>query len=1117
MSKNDFNRIPGILSDHIVVGERFVFVLPQLEKGLAQFVPGVPWISSLTGGVPVKLASFFIDPKPVQKIPVGAVCPGKMLYGPKETVSILVCHPESRGKNVQLSIKNGTRQVDTVTLGLDKHGCAVYRLFQPLEGNYTARLVNTDFQGSFTVARYQLVPLNAAYLQNPAMAGPNKMTCKVKLTSFDVPLNGNVNAELMQGGQRVSRFALNVIDGITEPVFELPPGEAELSINFLHQDKTASLPVRGGKQSERRPFTANPLGECLSVSTLPPGKELRGLYFQSQDKKRTPFILENIVTQKGVLKINHENIKFVRIDIVDPLRNKVESRVPDNVTNSASIVFDVPDPYGVVFIGAIIDGKAYEAYTTVVRPETQKIKLHVPDKIGPGDEAAIELEASEDTGVWVTVTDGRTVSHSTIRTAFAATLKKGMEKTVGPLKPGEPSNNQAKHIRPCFPRRTTGGTSRDLLSLLSDFTDEGPRKFYSSMNFSSRVTSQPMERSVMRKMHSGFSRAAGLSDTGPAVQRVPNPREETVVETTEKTPRQKMRKTVLERYFSLNGKKIIGFRAPETITQLRVTVQTVQNYEAKLIEKKIDVTKDLFVEFNTPPFVFHKDKVRGELNVHCQSGAFTLFLYRDGKRITLTDDRRIQIRDQVLNRDGTFTFDATPGRYRAVLKDLAGRNDEVETTITAPGQFVHKVKSTRILQPGEKIATGENGILAVQLLPSLLNPFKKALQVTAGYQHLCCEQTAAKLAAAAAMYLAGDDNDRTKAERTIVNGVRREETMYRKGGGFLMYPDGSHVSDYYSKLAAGYLLTTLKPLQAAASGPGLKNACNRGLEMAKDAARFHGLQFPPLTISSCRDAYYSLLENPDHGPALDYINTRITPDGRLTGQPTSGVHDRAETAYAAAALFLLGPGYLKQAIMASNRVTEKMAPNGAWYSTLDSMAGIAMMDAIRRTKVLTAAKNARAIVNGEKQLLNKLNFQKRVSSVQNPVDNRSLLPVQVETIRHEDWHAVKSNIKVDVNLTAAGSKIKTGDALDIEIRLPRGYSTGDLCFVCLPPALSFVWGGGQVKMMALDFEGRDRISVPIAALSPTKGKQHFAVCVRNMYDEEKIGNPGWQKITVDDQ
>ena len=62
--------------------------------------------------------------------------------------------------------------------------------------------------------------------------------------------------------------------------------------------------------------------------------------------------------------------------------------------------------------------------------------------------------------------------------------------------------------------------------------------------------------------------------------------------------------------------------------------------------------------------------------------------------------------------------------------------------------------------------------------------------------------------------------------------------------------------------------------------------------------------------------------------------------------------------------------------------------------------------------------------------------------------------------------------------------------------------------VALPAALSWIEGGGKVKRFTRDFEGKSSVAVPLVVTGEIEGKQHFAVCVRNMFEEERAASPG---------
>ncbi|MCE7872101.1 hypothetical protein DYH09_17210 [bacterium CPR1] len=71
---------------------------------------------------------------------------------------------------------------------------------------------------------------------------------------------------------------------------------------------------------------------------------------------------------------------------------------------------------------------------------------------------------------------------------------------------------------------------------------------------------------------------------------------------------------------------------------------------------------------------------------------------------------------------------------------------------------------------------------------------------------------------------------------------------------------------------------------------------------------------------------------------------------------------------------------------------------------------------------------------------------------------------------------------------------------------------GDLVYLNLPACLTRVVGGGQVKELAVDFAGASQVTIPLVATAA--GTQHFTLCVRNMYREDRAGSPGLLRVEV---
>ena len=128
----------------------------------------------------------------------------------------------------------------------------------------------------------------------------------------------------------------------------------------------------------------------------------------------------------------------------------------------------------------------------------------------------------------------------------------------------------------------------------------------------------------------------------------------------------------------------------------------------------------------------------------------------------------------------------------------------------------------------------------------------------------------------------------------------------------------------------------------------------------------------------------------------------------------------------------------------------------------------------------------------------------------------------IKEVSH-DWTAVDATVGLRVSLErggVSGRHFELGDTVELWVTLADGYVDGDLLWVCLPDALTRVFGGGKVKMFSVDFQGRDVARVSLVATAVTVNfdgapcPQHFAVCVRNMFEEERVGSPGPISVTV---
>jgi len=130
-------------------------------------------------------------------------------------------------------------------------------------------------------------------------------------------------------------------------------------------------------------------------------------------------------------------------------------------------------------------------------------------------------------------------------------------------------------------------------------------------------------------------------------------------------------------------------------------------------------------------------------------------------------------------------------------------------------------------------------------------------------------------------------------------------------------------------------------------------------------------------------------------------------------------------------------------------------------------------------------------------------------------------PLWIRTLRRKQiqWDDYTDNVPLFVSVDGQS---KPGQRVELLVELTNGYQFGDFLTVCLPPSLTRLYGGGQVKQFVVDFEGQSSLTLPLVTTGRTLDNQgqaaphHFALCVGNMYDEERIGKSGWLKVKVNE-
>ncbi|MDY6994583.1 MAG: hypothetical protein SVR94_18520, partial [Pseudomonadota bacterium] len=288
----------------------------------------------------------------------------------------------------------------------------------------------------------------------------------------------------------------------------------------------------------------------------------------------------------------------------------------------------------------------------------------------------------------------------------------------------------------------------------------------------------------------------------------------------------------------------------------------------------------------------------------------------------------------------------------------------------------------------------------------------------------------------------------------------------------------------------------------------LRQAVSEGLALADHVAKLHRLRALPQPIQTIEDAYAWVNAGSETNKAarqfIEHIIERSDTQVKLK-TPQDAVTERMTLAYTAASL--LAMGYTKWGFKIANQVMQQFNAQGRLYSIRDSIAAIHLLAQIRRLNLVT---NQAQLRLDQQQLTRAEAQQHTVFNTLEVVDG--IVAVAVQRLHQENWQAYEARFAVDVAFQTPNGKpmsqFKLGERTELVVSLPEGYQVGDIVEVILPACLTWIQGENHKKHVSLEFAGRHKLTIPLVVTSTIQGKQHFALCVRNLFTQERITSPG---------
>lgn len=534
-----------------------------------------------------------------------------------------------------------------------------------------------------------------------------------------------------------------------------------------------------------------------------------------------------------------------------------------------------------------------------------------------------------------------------------------------------------------------------------------------------------------------------------------------------------------------SGLRRLNLPTPQAPGEFLVEVFLAGPCDWSVLTKRVVSTKPLALRVDLPEFIHQGDRVHGKVSVVGGNAPYCLGVEVDGRRLFLP---------QVLGNKGPVYVPCLPGEYRITVEELGtGLQDTVVHKIGTAGRVSGLARTVHCLLQGDTVSIDDGeGIVSIQVLPNLRGPIQKLAVGTANYHHLCCEQTASKIMSACFAWLRATASEKSALEAIVAAGVAREKSMFLPGGGFALYPQDRHACPTWGPHAARYLCQ-LEALKGQEMSSTFATLIQEAVELGYRAAAAHGVNWPPTERRNAFECYWELKFGADDAELLHQLSE--APLYSAGGMVTQ----RSRESYLVAGL-LRERLDLVRTLERANQVLKDVGPGGTLYSTHDSVAALALMtelehfygDAPSPVRYIGDPANPRGIEATEGNVL-------------------------VEVVRkfEKDWSRLTSTVELSVGLSKA--QLQAGKRVTLSLRLPKGYEDGDLVWICLPHALARLQGGGQVRCFSVDFEGRSSLDIELVATASTLGQQQTVlVCLRNMFEEERVGKVAPLKVKVDD-
>src|SRR5215472_2920482 len=361
---------------------------------------------------------------------VSLTCDKALYRANRDTVRLLIAAPQSVNAEMKLKLRLSGNSYADYPITLDEYGLCLWSMQGLPEGEYEATLDGIDIDACrFEVAEYRLAALNAELVEQQLRGDMLHYTLAV--TAFGQPYHGPIEVELQERGQRVGKREPLTCNHEGECQGRLKlAGAGPYTLSIFAGERTATVALKGSEQERREALTISELGKIheLSLLPLPQADECRGMYLMPGGSNTAPFLVKQVVGVEVDIT-PREEVDMLRVAVVNPASGTSEKNLHEQVSANKSIRLPIPQPYGIVLLGAFIEEKAWEGWCAVLHPSNLQLQCEAPQTAKPGARITVTLKTSITDRIvpmQLIVKDQRLIAPSDPQVELAACIKKNL-------------------------------------------------------------------------------------------------------------------------------------------------------------------------------------------------------------------------------------------------------------------------------------------------------------------------------------------------------------------------------------------------------------------------------------------------------------------------------------------------------------------------------------------------------------------------------------------------------------------------------------------------------------------------------------------------------------------